>query len=306
MGVNRGFVRWVVAVSMGLGASCAVGAALAQGDEGSSFGNTESTAAAETTDASEETSGPAPAAEPLSPEAAKVLEGYDTSECLPSCEPGYECVQGKCESRCNPPCGGAEVCTGLGVCERLGVVKQHMDEAATRRVRHRRDTTLTGVRGFAGLLMGGGVTLHAREEQDGDGLMDPNTYGAMYLAIRGGLMVDIAELSAEYSPGLYKPMAGGSEGILDQGKFMQSLLGNAGVHIPMTDMIYWPLRVGAGFIASSGRFDFQGRLDLFNISVKTKYFLFDASFPSLRYASDLDTYHRWTGLFTVGASYITP
>ena len=52
--------------------------------------------------------------------------------------------------------------------------------------------------------------------------------------------------------------------------------------------------------------DFQARVDLLNISVKTKFIFLDFSFPSIRYVSDFDHYHRWTGLFTAAVSAIGP
>ncbi len=239
-------------------------------------------------------------------EAAQILESQEYSECLPSCEPGFECVKGQCESKCQPPCEGSSVCTDSGVCERLGVVKEHMDEAADRRTQHRRDTTLTGVRAIGGILVGGGFTLHSYKERDGDGLDDPSSHGAFYAAIKAGVMFEIAELSAEWSPKLYKPVAMGRKGVLDRSTFIHSLIGQVGVHIPMTDMVYWPIRVGGGFIANDGRLDFQAKVDPFNLSIKTRYLLLEASFPSLRYMSDFDDYHRWTALVTLGANYISP
>ncbi len=245
-----------------------------------------------------------PSSQP-SPEEVEALQQYDTSECLPSCEPGFECVQGKCESMCNPPCGASEVCTGLGQCERLGVVKEHMDEADDRRTAYKRERSLVGIRAIGGVVTGLGVSLHAVEDANGD-LMDPNTYFALYGALKGGVMVEIVELSAEYSPKLYKPMMFGSGGLPGHGEYMQSLLGNIGVHIPMAERVYWPIRVGGGFTVYDGNFDFQGRFDPFNVSIKTKYFLFEASLPSIRYNSNFESFHRWTGLLTLGASYITP
>ncbi len=248
-----------------------------------------------------------PSATPPAEDTA-ALDQYDTSECLPTCEPGFECVQGKCESMCNPPCGASEVCTDIGQCERLGVVKEHMDEADSRRTDHKRERNLVGVRGIVGLVTGLGFSLHSRKI-DGK-LEDPNTYLAGYGALKGGVMVDIVELTAEYSPKLYRPLMGGtvraSERPSAHGEYMQSLLGNVGVHIPIAERVYWPIRVGGGFTVYDGNFDFQGRIDLFNVSVKTKYVLFEASVPSVRYNSNFDSFHQWTGLFTVGASYITP
>jgi hypothetical protein len=240
------------------------------------------------------------------------VEEPDEDSCMPTCEPGFECIKGKCESRCHPACGGSEVCTDSGQCERLGVVGAHMDEAADRRAVYRRDVSLDGIRGFAGLTFGGGIGLNAQDHPV-DGLQDPTTSGAMYLAVRGGIFVNVVELMAEYAPNTYLPVAGGPDRRFpqpdwtpDKNDWQQSLTMSVGFHVPVAERVYWPLRIGGGFLANEGEFDFLGRLDVFNVSVKTKHFLFDASFPSIRYMSNFENYHRWNALFTLGASYISP
>ena len=67
----------------------------------------------------------------------------------------------------------------------------------------------------------------------------------------------------------------------------------------------WPLRIGAGLMAGNDHTDFQGRLELLNLSIETKYGLVDFSFPSIRYASGFNHYHRWTALFNVDVSYVS-
>jgi hypothetical protein len=42
------------------------------------------------------------------------------SPCKPECRSGFMCVQNKCVSRCNPPCGPTEQCTNDGECVSLG------------------------------------------------------------------------------------------------------------------------------------------------------------------------------------------
>src|SRR5690606_19085038 len=71
-------------------------------------------------------------------------------ECLPSCDPGSRCRDGKCISLCDPACTHGEICTGEGICTRLGGVHARMDEGAEQRERERRDETLVGIRGFGG------------------------------------------------------------------------------------------------------------------------------------------------------------
>ncbi len=159
--------------------------------------------------------------------------------------------------------------------------------------------------GFGGVVLGGGVTLHTFSLPDGT-LDTPSTWGAFLFALRAGVTVDQAEVSLEWAPNTFRPIIGDSEPALDNGDSMHSFTGGVGYHLPLTPGAYWTLRLGAGFIATGERTDFLGRLDLLAISVKTKYLLLDFSFPSVRYQSDFDLYHRWTGLFNVGVAYISP
>jgi hypothetical protein len=118
--------------------------------------------------------------------------------------------------------------------------------------------------------------------------------------------MEVVEFSVEWAPGTYLPAAGGGDDVVDGGDWVGSLLGNFGFHLPLTDRIYWPLRIGAGVIPAGGRYDFQGRIDLVNLSIKTRYLLIEVSAPSVRYTSDFDDWHRWSGLVLVGASYVSP
>jgi hypothetical protein len=127
-------------------------------------------------------------------------------------------------------------------------------------------------------------------------------------------------ISVEVAPQTYLPIIGEDRDetrpvrrdMIDSGHGATGFLGNYAYHISMARGAYWPLRIGGGFIYRSheappfATTDFQGRLDLFNISVKTKSLLLDFSFPSARYATDFDQYHRFTGLFTAAASYVSP
>jgi hypothetical protein len=40
----------------------------------------------------------------------------DDAACFPECRSGYVCHQGRCISRCNPPCDASETCTDAGSC----------------------------------------------------------------------------------------------------------------------------------------------------------------------------------------------
>jgi hypothetical protein len=228
--------------------------------------------------------------------------------CLPSCEPGTTCRDGKCISLCDPACPLGEVCTGQGICTRLGGVHARMEEGAEKRKQQERDEQLIGIRGFGGLVLGGGMSVFARKLRNRDKLDDPVPSGALYFALKGGVMMEQIEFSVEWAPGTFYPEAGNIDerGVVDKNEWVGSLLGNLGFHLPFTDRIYWPLRIGAGVIPAGGRWDFQGRVDLVNLSIKTKYLLIETSVPSVRYTSDFDDWHRWTALVLVGASYISP
>ncbi len=168
---------------------------------------------------------------------------------------------------------------------------------------------LIGIRGIFGVTLGTGVTLHTWKDFDND-LNGPGTYMGILFALRAGLMLERMEILLEYAPGTFKPMLNSDEQrapnaeFLDKDESMYSFLASVGYHIPVTKSVYWPLRLGAG--VASSRNDMMARIDLLNISVKTKYVLLDFSFPSIRYMSDFDEYHRWTGMFIASGSYITP
>jgi hypothetical protein len=170
-----------------------------------------------------------------------------------------------------------------------------------------RARTLAGVRGIGGIVLGGGVSMHTWRNPVDDTLEDPTTWGAFLFALRAGVIVERAEVAIELAPKTFKPiLGGGAENALHNNQSVTSFTGGVGYHIPLTTGTYWPLRLGAGLIADGNDTAFQGRLDLFNISVKTEYVLLDFSFPSIRYQSDFDTWHRWTGLFNLGVAYISP
>lgn len=216
--------------------------------------------------------------------------------CTPPCRAGFACVEGRCLTACNPPCAADEVCAASGAC----VPPSDLEPESTDPAR-----TLSGVHGFGGVVLGGGFTLHANSLPDGS-LDTPTTWGAFLFGLRAGVTVDQAEVSLEWAPNTFRPIIGDSEPALDNDESMHSFTGGFGYHLPLTPGAYWLLRLGAGLIATGDRTDFHGRLDLLAISVKTRYLLLDFSFPSVRYMSDFDRYHRWTGLFTVGVAYISP
>lgn len=44
------------------------------------------------------------------------FDSLDTGDCLPPCRPDFVCLNGRCVSRCNPPCPSGQECTPEGVC----------------------------------------------------------------------------------------------------------------------------------------------------------------------------------------------
>ncbi len=246
---------------------------------------------------------------PLKPEAAASDPDSTTTpqdvepDCTPACRAGFVCVDEQCVSGCNPPCPGGQTCNTEMQCVDVTPVDyvpvEHRAPDPTR--------SLTGVHGFGGILLGGGITLHTARATSNDDLGDPTTWGAFLFALRAGVTIERAEVAIELAPQTFRPVLGGSaETALHRGEPLTSFTGGVGYHIPLTTGAYWPLRIGAGLIADGDDTVFQGRLDLFNISVKTQYVLLDFAFPSIRYQSDFDLWHRWTGLFNVGVAYISP
>jgi len=223
-----------------------------------------------------------------------------TEQCAPACRAGFECVDGQCVSQCNPPCGEGRVCTEERKCEAPGGESEADDVVAEKNIeteRIEREERLLGIRGFGGVQFGGGVTLYS--PRIGNRIQSPNVEGAFLFALKGGVFIRQVELSLEVAPGSYLP-------VTDGGGNQTSFLANVGYHGHVTDNFYWPLRIGAGLVTWGGDVQFQGRLDVLSLSMKTKYVLADFTFPSFRYASDFDSFHMWTGMFNVAVSYISP
>jgi hypothetical protein len=241
------------------------------------------------------------------------------AECTPPCRPGFVCSNGQCVGGCNPPCPPGYVCSASLQCVSEGM-ESPLPEYSAEAEAERRDISLIGIRGFGGVVVGGGASLHSWTE-DSDALDRPTPAGAFLFAVRAGLFVNQSEISVEVAPQTYLPIIGEDRDearpirrdMIDDGHGTTGFLGNYAYHISMARGAYWPLRIGGGFIYRTHEVptpfattDFQGRLDLFNISVKTRFLLLDFSFPSARYATDFDQYHRFTGLFTAAASYVSP
>lgn len=236
-----------------------------------------------------------------------------SNQCVPSCASSEECVNGHCESICHPACSASEVCTESGQCERLGKLGDSFAASARLREEKKRETGLVGVRALAGLAVAGGATIEGFQEPDGDGLEGPVNSGSFYAALKLGMTIDVVELSAEWAPKTNFAVLGNDDSHFRarprtsyNNESLSSVLLNIGVHLPLTQRLSWPVRAGGGFVMNDKTTDFMARLDIFGISIKTKYVLLDVSLPSLRYTSDFDNYQRFTGLVGVTASYITP
>lgn len=222
------------------------------------------------------------------------------AQCSPECREGFECVDGQCVSRCNPACGEGRVCTAERRCEASEPAEEPEDVVAEKNLeteRIEREERLLGIRGFGGVQFGGGVTLYS--PRIGDRIQSPNVEGAFMFALKGGVFIRQVELSLEVAPGSYLPVTNG-------GGNQTSFLANVGYHGHVSDNFYWPVRIGAGLVTWQGDVQFQGRLDVLSLSMKTKYVLADFTFPSFRYTSDFDSFHMWTGMFNVAVSYISP
>jgi hypothetical protein len=163
---------------------------------------------------------------------------------------------------------------------------------------------LEGVKGIAGLGLGYGPTLHAYKQGGSGDLDGPDTFTGFLFALEAGALLNRVELKLEWAPGTYQPLLNEDSPRLDAGESFYSVVGSVGYYIPITDRVYWPMRIGAG--AGSDRNDFIARLDLVNIAVKLDPVLLGVALPSIRYMSDFDDYQRWTGLFALSANYVFP
>ncbi len=161
-----------------------------------------------------------------------------------------------------------------------------------------------GVSAFGGLGLGYGPTLHAYRFGGRGDLDGPESFTGYSFALQAGVFLNRAQLMLEWAPGTFQPLLKKESPHVDAGESFYSLVGSFGYYIPMTGIVSWPIRIGAG--VGSERNDLIARLDLINVAIKLDNVLIEASLPSIRYMSDFDTYHRWTGLFGVSASYVYP
>jgi hypothetical protein len=125
--------------------------------------------------------------------------------------------------------------------------------------------------------------------------------GAFLAGVRGGLLIDRIELGLELSPFTYLPYtaSGADPNFQVNATF--------GYHIRMSDMLSWPVRVGAGLVAGNTLMTtspfFQARADLLGLSVNYGHLLFDMHFPSFRFVTEFDRAAFLDWLVGGGASY---
>jgi hypothetical protein len=178
----------------------------------------------------------------------------ESEDCVPACRPGYACAKGKCVSACNPPCAQGEICTAALTCVPGSETRGPSSSESAERDPDR-ERSLVGVRGLAGLVFGAGLSLHAFQRADGNGLQRPTVWPALLFAFRGGLLVNHNEVSLELAPGTYEPVVGNGNAI-DNGHWITSFLGCYAHHIRMARGAYWPLRVGIGLVHRGAGYPF--------------------------------------------------
>jgi len=111
------------------------------------------------------TSAEAPPAD-LPPTATLASPVESASACVPDCRSGFECVEGRCVSSCNPPCDPGQLCTPERTCVFLGppppgfLLDPRMEAAIVARQKEvaRRDALRRRLRPFVGAELSLGVT----------------------------------------------------------------------------------------------------------------------------------------------------
>ncbi len=152
-----------------------------------------------------------------------------------------------------------------------------------------------GARPHIGVMLGGGPT-HTDNTNLG-------TEGSLLFSIKGGVLLDRAELGLEFSPASF---------VLAFGPDLPMVQLNAyvGYHAELAGPVSWPLRFGVGFshfAPAGGQTDditLEGRADLVGVSILVDPILLDFFVPSFRVNSNLDRAHFFTYVFGVGASWL--
>jgi hypothetical protein len=151
-----------------------------------------------------------------------------------------------------------------------------------------------GIGGFVGLNVLGGVGWAAPLS----GGASYDVEGAFLFGLRGGLLINRIELGLEFSPVTYLPYPkDGAEPHLQ-------LNGTFGYHVPLSDQLTWPIRVGVGVVAVNTEDPlFQARADLLGLSIGYGHLLIDTHFPSFRFLTEFDRVAFFDWLVGAGISY---
>ena len=121
----------------------------------------------------------------------------------------------------------------------------------------------------------------------------------VHFPIRGGLLLNRAELSVELAPVTWV-----QDFDLDPNL---SFLVNIGGLLPLGENVYWPLRFGLGLAAVNMPYDevyALGRLDLIGLCYQWGHLLFEINLPSVRFSSEFYRLGIWGWLFNLSASYV--
>lgn len=214
------------------------------------------------------------------------------------CQEGLRCLDGKCTDphlgetcgatadcggvlRCiDNVCGGPQEAKGGKGAKGEGGEQEEEDEGGgfEEWAAH---PMFDGTGGFVGLAVMGGIGLGV--PLSGGSTSDPE--GSFLFGLKGGVLIDRIELALEFSPVTYIPFTvrGADPNLQVNATF--------GYHIPISDMVSWPLRVGAGIVAVNTINDdvyFQARADALGLSINYGHLLFDAHFPSFRFITEFD------------------
>lgn len=154
---------------------------------------------------------------------------------------------------------------------------------------------MSGTHGFVGMGIKPGMGIAV--PHGGGGASDVEF--ALLWALRGGVLIDRAEVSLELAPvtaRVFWPTDGPN----------LSALINFGYHLPLGGPVNWPFRVGAGVTAVNFLSDaaLQTRLDAVGISIDYKHFLVDIQVPSFRHHTDFSDFSLVNLYFGVDAAYV--
>lgn len=188
------------------------------------------------------------------------------------CKPGLKCVARKCAPDDAP--SSSE-----------GRAGRSEDEDAA--VQEWLAMPLEGVHPFAGLSWVGGPAWMVATTGNAS-VNDRNLQGSFLFSLRGGVYLDRHELALELSPFTYVPYNTAS--LFFRGATFR-VAGTYGYLIPIHEAeafaVYWPLRVGVGFVAGAnntqGLAYFEGRFDGVGVAFRVGHLMIDVMAPSFRY-----------------------